>query len=311
MPERTAPWTFAAPWGATSRLADLDGPVHWADFGGPADAGPPVVLVHGLGGSHLNWTLVAPELARRSRVLAVDLAGFGLTESAGRATTVGANARLLGRFVREVAGAPAVLVGNSMGGMISALATAARPDTVAGLVLVDPSLPVPARLPDPRVAAEFLAYAVPLAGERYMAWSRSRRSARDLVQQTVDLCFADPSRARPEVLEAATALAEHRRGVTTQYAEFLAAARSLMLVLTRPRRYQAVLRGIRAPVLLVHGERDRLVPVRAARSALAANPGWQGALLPGVGHTPQLEAPEDFCRHVSGWLDRHRLAPTG
>ncbi len=238
MSDRAAPWSFAAPWGGASHLADLDGPVHWVDFGGPP-AGPAtvpavvpaMVLVHGLGGSHLNWALVAPALSRRARVIAVDLPGFGLTPADGRRTTVAANARLLGRFVREVIGAPVILVGNSMGGMVCVLHTGIRPDTVAGLVLVDPSLPVPLRLPDPRVAAQFLAYAAPVVGERYLSWNRSRQSSRQLVQQIVDMCFADPSRATAALLDAATDLAEHRRTLPEQHAAFVEAARSLMLVL--------------------------------------------------------------------------------
>ncbi|HEY6480179.1 MAG TPA: alpha/beta fold hydrolase, partial [Streptosporangiaceae bacterium] len=81
--------------------------MHWVDFGGPPDtATPPLVLVHGLGGSHLDWVRVAPALAAQRRVLALDLPGFGLTPAAGRLATVPASAALLGRFVREVAGAP-------------------------------------------------------------------------------------------------------------------------------------------------------------------------------------------------------------
>jgi len=57
-----------------SRTVDLGGPVHYVDFGGPDDA-PTVVLVHGLGGSHLNWDLFAPLIRGRARVLALDLSG--------------------------------------------------------------------------------------------------------------------------------------------------------------------------------------------------------------------------------------------
>jgi pimeloyl-ACP methyl ester carboxylesterase len=58
-----------------------------------------MVLVHGLGGSHVNWMRVGPLLAERARVLAPDMAGFGMTPPAGRGTSVQANARLLDRFV--------------------------------------------------------------------------------------------------------------------------------------------------------------------------------------------------------------------
>jgi pimeloyl-ACP methyl ester carboxylesterase len=144
-------------------------------------------------------------------------------------------------------------------------------------------------------------------GERYLSWRRGRLTSRQLVQQVIDLCFADPGRASPELLAAATDLAEQRRDCPGQHAAFLGAARSLLSVLARPARYQALLRALDLPVLLVHGDRDRLVPVAAARAALAGNPHWDAAILAGVGHTPQLEAPDDVVRHLTGWLDRHQL----
>jgi hypothetical protein len=57
----------AAAAGAVSRLVDLGGPVHYLDFGGH---GPTMVLVHGLGGSHVNWLAAGPLLARSARVVA-------------------------------------------------------------------------------------------------------------------------------------------------------------------------------------------------------------------------------------------------
>ena len=53
--------------------------MHYVDFGGLA-TGPAVVLVHGLGGSHLNWDLFAPLLTEHARVWALDLPGFGRSE---------------------------------------------------------------------------------------------------------------------------------------------------------------------------------------------------------------------------------------
>ena len=59
-----APLQLAEPWGGTGWVSDLDGPVHWVDYGGPAAdedlVGVPVVMLHGLGGSHLNWVGMAP-----------------------------------------------------------------------------------------------------------------------------------------------------------------------------------------------------------------------------------------------------------
>src|SRR3712207_9481894 len=103
-----------------SRTVDLGGPVHYVDFGGPADR-PVMVLVHGLGGSHLNRDLFAPLVRAHVRLLAIDLPGFGRSEPEGRTAGVAANVAVLHRFLTEVWGDPALLVGNSMGGMISIL----------------------------------------------------------------------------------------------------------------------------------------------------------------------------------------------
>jgi pimeloyl-ACP methyl ester carboxylesterase len=95
-----------------STTLDVDGQIHVAEWGvGPVRT----VLVHGLGGSHLNWMLVAPQLARHGRVLAPDLAGFGLTPVAGRRTSVAAQRALLHRLIGQTCDQPVLLVGNSMG----------------------------------------------------------------------------------------------------------------------------------------------------------------------------------------------------
>lgn len=315
---RPAPLQLAAPWGGTGWISDFDGPVHWVDYGGPDPDGPgsgdaeglPVVMVHGLGGSHLNWVGIAPELAKHHHVYAVDQAGFGLTGGTARTATVQANADLVARFVREVVGSPVVLVGNSMGGMVSVLLAAAHPELVAGLVLIDPSLPVPRQRPDLVVSAGFLLYATPFVGECLVAVRMRRTTDRQRVRGLVKLCFVDPRRADPDVVDAGVVLAAHRRGVPGQEAAFLGAARSLMRVLAAPRRYHSLMHGIACPVLLLHGERDRLVSIAAARVVAAQNPGWETHYLPGVGHTPQLEVPDQVSARVLSWLEAHDLAPT-
>jgi len=311
-PAPDQPLDLAAPWGAPSRTVDVDGPVHYVDFGGPDgcdddDAPPPVVLVHGLGGSHLNWVGIGPQLARGRRVVALDLAGFGLTPSLGRPTSVHHNAALLSRFVHRVLGRPVVLVGNSMGGMISILLAGRRPEQVAGLALIDPSLPIPRQRQDPQVAATFALYAVPRVGEVVLTRYNARYTDRQRVLGTIALCFADPSRADADLIAASVQLAAWRRTTRSPEADFLGAARSLLAVLRRPRRYDALIAGIDRPVLLVHGERDRLVPVSAARRTAALNPSWHTAYLDGVGHTPQLEAPDDVLEVLEPWL--RTLAP--
>src|SRR5690242_18270460 len=150
---------------------DLGLPVHYLDFGGPSDAAI-LVAVHGLGGSALNWLSIAPLLTSRYRLVAPDLAGHGLTRSLGRSTAVRANRALLHEFLARVTDQPAVLLGNSMGGMIALLEAAESPPAVAGLVLLDPASPFLPSVPDPLVAAAFAGYAMPGVNRAIMAARR-------------------------------------------------------------------------------------------------------------------------------------------
>ena len=307
---KPAPWTFAAPWGARGYVSDLDGPVHWIEFGpedDPGRDGTPIVFVHGLGGSHLNWCLIGPRLAAGRRAVALDLHGFGLTPGTRATSTVQQNTRLLDRFVREVTGTPVILAGNSMGGLISILQASGAPDTVRGLVLIDPALPAPPRVPDRQVGSQFLMYALPGVGEFYLRSVLSRRPPQLAVQRVIDLCFADPSRIDPAMFTASIALAAERQsqGARARDEAFLAASRSLMRVVGLRGRYWQMMSSVRVPVLLVGGEADRLVPAASMRQAAARNPSWETVILPGVGHTPQLEVPDTVVGRITDWLAKH------
>lgn len=302
-----APWSFRGDGTALGFVTRLEGgPVHWVRWGGADHTdSDPLLLVHGLGGSHLNWSLVAPQWAADRAVFALDLRGFGMTPGFPQATSVMSNRDLVIAFIEKVIGRPVILVGNSMGGMVSALAAESRPDLVRGTVLVDPALPLVAARPDPRVAARFGLFAIPGVAERAMRRSRARVSPEVLVGQLIRLCFADPSRIDPAILAELVALAKARAADPDQgdiERGFTGAARSLLLLLSRRRRYARLLSGLHGPVLLLQGDRDRLVQVEAARRVARDNPHWTYAELADVGHTPQLEVPDETIRLVTDWL---------
>ncbi len=294
--------------GGISRWADIGGPVHYLDFGGPAGA-PVIVCVHGLDGCAVNWSALAPLLTSRYRVLAPDLAGHGLTRAAGRSTGVTANRSLLHDFIEAVAGGPVILMGNSMGGMISLMEASQAPGLVTALILVDPALPFVPAWPDPVVVSMFALYAAPGLGP-LLASHRRRQSPEAAVSRLLSLCCADPSRVSEPVVAAHVEVARQRAGFPDADRDLSAAVRSVITTAgyLTGHGYRQAVRSVGCPVLVLHGDADRLVPVSAARAAVRSRPSWGLVVLPGVGHVPQLEAPGDCAAVISGWLGAKVLA---
>jgi pimeloyl-ACP methyl ester carboxylesterase len=286
---------------AASQILDIDGPVHYVDHGG---TGPVMVLVHGLGGSHSNWIALAPRLAEIARVYAVDLVGFGITPPAGRRATVQSNRDMIADFAEAVSpGHPVMLIGNSMGGLISLLAAERYPEVVDGLVLIDPALPPPSvGSIDVRVAQRLAAPLVPGVGERLMRHYANTTPPDVLVQETMSLLCAQPDRVPEDAVEAALAMATLRREMDWAPRAFTEAGRSIAAVMMRRRTFQRLVHRVSCPVLLLHGERDRLVPVEASRRLAAERPDWTFQVFPGVGHVPQIEAPDGVAAAIAGWM---------
>jgi pimeloyl-ACP methyl ester carboxylesterase len=280
---------------------DIGGPVHYVEYGGPAD-GPRVVYVHGLGGSHYNWDALAPLLAGTVRGYALDLAGFGLTPPAGRRTTVAANAGLLAQFLRRLGDGPSILIGNSMGGLISTMVATAHPSLVHGLVLVNPTLPLAAKVKvDPEVRNRFLLNGIPFVGPWAMQRRLSKIPARDRVKDTLTRCCVDMSRIPAGLVDDMVALEEELTRRRGHSAAQIAAGRSIVFGLARPGVYWKRMSAIRQPVLLIHGTHDRVVSVAAAHQAAKRLPHWTYAELD-AGHIPQMETPDLVAAEVLRWL---------
>ena len=291
-----------------SRTVDLDGPVHYVEHEPTGDVvGPPVVCVHGLGGSHANWHDLGPLLAARHRVYAIDLAGHGRTPRAGRSASVVANRALLDRFLDEVVGEPAVLLGNSMGGTISLLEAAEAPHRVADLVLIGPAAPrVRTELPDLAVARQAALFAVPGVAQRVLSRRLERLGAEGVVREQMRLTTADISRVSEQMRQVAVELVASRAAGPDAEAAFLEAARSLVALLARGNAYRETVVAVRQRALVVHGELDRLVPLSCSQMLVEQRPDWQLEVLDGVGHVPQIEVPELTAEIVLSWLGRER-----
>lgn len=284
-----------------SFTTDIGGPVFVADYGG---SGMPAVLVHGLGGSHINWASVGPELARSFHVVAPDLPGFGRSPGAGRQASIAANIRVIEELIRRL-GPPVVLMGNSMGGLIALGVAARRSDLLSGLVLVDAALPAPREelLRIDAVTIRFVAaYAVPRLGEYLLSRAAGTLGAEGLVRYTLARCTVDLRRVDPAVLHDMIALEKERLAQPNWHEAVMEGTRSIVQTLVARRHVARWIKTVSAPTLLVHGAKDRVVRVTASRLASDMRPDWEFAELMDSGHVPMMEVPDVFLETVDEWL---------
>lgn len=289
------------------RIVDLGSPVRIVDHGG---TGRTLLCVHGLGGAALDWSVIAPELTRLGRVLAVDLPGFGDSPPLRGGATLGRLQRTLDRLLGAEADGPAVLLGNSLGGMLAVLQAAARPAAVEALVLLSPVLPTSVRLlPHPLTIAQFAIYAVPAVGEWFVRTRRRRLGPRRLVDLTLRFVAADPATVPLWVTRERAALLTRLAAQSGSERTVVAVTRSMLGLLVTPGAYARSIGAVRAPVLVLHGNADRLVPVQSALALRSARPDWVVRVLDGVGHVPQLEAAPRVADEVTRWLTDLGQAP--
>jgi pimeloyl-ACP methyl ester carboxylesterase len=120
--------TFATPDGTTIAF-DVEGP----------EGAPPVVFVHGIIGARSTWHDIAAELAADHRTYCIDLRGHGGSTKGGPYDIEHYTDDLIA-FLEGVIGEPAVLVGHSLGGVVSAETIMRRPDLVSRALLEDPPM---------------------------------------------------------------------------------------------------------------------------------------------------------------------------
>ncbi len=298
--------TQAWPAGARIRTLDLDGPVHLTEYGDPA-AAETMVCLHGLGGSALNFGLIAPELATRRRVLVPDLLGHGRSYAPERGSgAVRAQLRMVEQLLEAETHGPVILAGHSMGGVLAMLLAVRAPARVGRLIVLDPPSPNVTRWSrDPRLTAKSVLLRAPgMAG--LVARKVTGMTPSELVAHQLSEAAADVG-SIPEVVTSATvAEVEATRGEDGGRAAQLAQFRAIVEVvdlLARPREWRKTLARITAPTLWLQGDEDPLAPLEAARALAATRPDWSFWSRAKLGHLPHLEEPGWCVQSMERWLD--------
>ncbi|HEY2982375.1 MAG TPA: alpha/beta hydrolase [Anaerolineales bacterium] len=232
-------------------------------------ARPPVILIHGAGGTHLNW----PAQVRRlpdQRMFALDLPGHGKSDGMGRQAVDEYAEDILG-FMDAVKLNAAIMVGHSMGAALALALALDHPQHVLGLGLVGSA----SRL---RVAPAIL---------RGIANPLTFHSALHLITESSYGPSADPR--LKELAE--QRMAETR--ATVLYGDFLASDSF---------DAQAALQRVRVPTVILCGLEDRMAPPDCSRQLHRAIAGSELRLIPDAGHMLMIERPDAVAQVLTDFL---------
>jgi pimeloyl-ACP methyl ester carboxylesterase len=251
-----------------------------------AGDGPPVVLVHGLGGAASNWSELAPLLAARHRVLAVDLPGHGASDPPAAAHGLDSYADAVAACLNREGTVPAALAGHSLGGAVGLSLAVRSPELVSSLVLA-----AAAGISSSTLRAK--------AGLRALGTLRPSRLAaryRDEVARSALLRWvvfrglvSDPGALSPAAVH----------GFLRGSAAVSESATALDALVRHDAR--TTLDRIGCPILVLWGARDWFLPLedgfeyaRRLRAPLR--------VLPDTGHLLIAERPEECARIVEDFL---------
>ncbi len=254
-----------------------------------AGDGPPVVLLHGLGASHVTWQENLEELAAHFTVYAMDIPGHGDSVKEGVNYTIDASVAFTFGFLDAMGLSSAALVGNSMGGLIALKCALAEPERITHLVLIDTA-------GFGKEIASFLRLmSLPFVGE--LAERQSTRSTANMLKQI----FAGKDIAT----ESLTAELVRTRSLPGARSAVLKTLREGVNIFGMKRRHRLLSRlpDLPMPLMVVWGGRDRFFPVAHAYAAAEMLPSTRLLILPHSGHWPHMQEPDVFNAELTAFLN--------
>jgi len=242
------------------------------------------VLLHGAGDNALDWKWVMPGLAATNRIYAPDLPGSPMSARSAADYSPGFFERFVAGFLDALDIDSAVMVGNSLGGLIALRLALSEPARVTSLVLVDSAGLGRA------VSPVLRSLALPGYGKLAATWSKMPPGALQRALGRAALLFARPQRVPLEWLKA-----QYRLGRTPGFLDAqLAAVRAQVGLRGQREVLLSQLARLEIPTLVVWGTRDRVFPETQARDAVSRLRDGTVSLIPDCGHLPHVECPERF-----------------
>jgi pimeloyl-ACP methyl ester carboxylesterase len=256
--------------------------------------GQVVLMVHGWSSSWYALSPLLPTLSERYRCLAVDLPGYGESQQVRGRATIAGYADVLAGLIRQLSDRPALLIGHSMGGMISLTLTLNHPDLVERMVLLCPTISGRLSL----FIQMFISPVTMLERFKLADWLVSAFEPQFL--GITDRLM------RPASFAERTGITEH------DYHHLRQDARRPGQGLVRAECYWAMQKGdlrgklsqIKAPSLVLWGMEDNTAPLRDASAVADEWPEAELRVIPKAGHWPQFETPDLTQRYIRGFLSK-------
>jgi pimeloyl-ACP methyl ester carboxylesterase len=248
-----------------------------------AGEGPPLLLIHGIAEAAWAWEVIMPALAREHRVIAPDLLGHGRSDKPRGDYSLGNQATLMRDVMISLDIERATLVGHSLGGGITMQFAYQYPERCERMVLIASG--------GLGKDVTFVLRSLGLPGADLVAPLVLSNTTRDMILGTARWLGRRGLKASPGQ-KAMWRSYESLTEPTTRTA-FIATVRAV--IDQRGQTVSAMERLYLAhamPTMLIWGEKDRIIPVSHARDAHQEMPGSRLEIIPGAGHSVQLEKPE-------------------
>jgi pimeloyl-ACP methyl ester carboxylesterase len=286
-PEGRSAW-LDVDWREHQHWIQVEGaPVNVIDIG----QGAPIVFIHGLSGSWVNWLENIPHFAQSHRVIAMDLPGFGHSPLPQGKISIQAYGRLVDQLLQALDIDRAVIVGNSMGGFIAVEVALQFATRVEKLVLVSAAgLSIEHQRNEPVLRMLERAEDLLILSGGWAATRSETLSRRPRIRRQIMRLVAHRAEALPAALIAEQVKGSGKPG-------FVPALDALTDYPIRER-----LAEITCPVLVVWGEKDRLIPVRDAHEFGRLIPDARVIVWRDTGHVAMLERPGAFNALVDGFV---------
>jgi pimeloyl-ACP methyl ester carboxylesterase len=282
-----APWV-GIDWRKHQRWVRVQGkPLNVIDIG----SGEPVIFVHGLGGSWPNWLEQLPALSQSRRAIAFDLPGFGGSPMPSGPISIEGYARVLADLMDALQLPCAAIVGNSMGGEITAELAISAPERVQRMVLVSPAGLSTAVLKQ-RLGVIRGVYPLIHALTGWVGTNADQFVRRPRLRAAALAAVA----AKPRRIAAEFA-AEQIRGMGKP--GFLPAVEAIS---AHSQTLRGRLHQIECPTLIVWGDEDPVVPVRDADGFVEHIAGASKVVWRETGHVAMFERGAEFNALLEGFL---------